>query len=96
MYTLRKSTVEHPFGTMKRSLGFTYFLHRGLNAVRTEASLFAMAYNFKRLVNISNIKDIIRFCVNSFFYVGIFGPAVVCNSNIADSAFNQVNEQSPV
>lgn len=60
MYTLRKSTVEHPFGTIKRSLGFTYFLRRGLDAVRTEASLFALAYNFKRLPNISKFEDIIK------------------------------------
>ena len=58
MYTIRKSVVEHPFGTIKRSLGFTYFLRRGLNAVRTEASLICLAYDIKRLANISNIDDI--------------------------------------
>lgn len=28
----RKSLVEHPFGTIKRSLGFTYFLTQGLES----------------------------------------------------------------
>lgn len=60
MYSLRKCVVEHPFGTIKRSLGYTYFLRRGLKAVRTEAALIAMAYNLKRLANISNIQEIVK------------------------------------
>lgn len=59
MYTLRKSVVEHPFGTIKRSLGYTYFLRRGLESVRTEATLICLAYDFKRLGNIAKIPDIL-------------------------------------
>jgi hypothetical protein len=29
----RKELVEHPFGTIKRTLGFGHFLQRGLEAV---------------------------------------------------------------
>lgn len=58
MYTLRKCVVEHPFGTIKRSLGYTYFLRRGLESVRTEATLICLAYDFKRLGNIAKIPDI--------------------------------------
>ena len=60
MYSLRKCVVEHPFGTIKRSLGYTYFLRRGLKAVRTEAALIAMAYNLKRLANIFSIQKIVK------------------------------------
>mgnify|MGYP005780294479 CR=1 FL=1 len=60
MYTLRKCVVEHPFGTIKRSLGFTYFLRRGLKAVRTEAALICLAYDIKRLPNISKVEEIIQ------------------------------------
>ena len=60
MYSLRKCVVEHPFGTIKRSLGYTYFLRRGLKAVRTEAALICLAYDIKRLANISKVKDIIK------------------------------------
>ena len=60
MYTLRKSTVEHPFGTIKRSLGYTYFLRKGLASVNAEAALICLAYNFKRLINLSDFKDIIQ------------------------------------
>lgn len=60
MYTLRKCVVEHPFGTIKRSLGYTYFLRRGLDSVRAEATLICLAYDIKRVCNIapfSFLKD---------------------------------------
>lgn len=60
MYTIRKCVVEHPFGTMKRSMGFTYFLRKGLNAVKAETALMCLAYDIKRLPNITNVKDIIH------------------------------------
>ncbi|NLJ79935.1 MAG: hypothetical protein GX335_02805 [Firmicutes bacterium] len=44
----RGAIVEHPFGTIKRHLGYTFFLRRRLESVKTEASLICLAYNFKR------------------------------------------------
>jgi hypothetical protein len=52
LYSMRKDIVEHPFGTVKRALGFTYFLTRGTENVRTESLLHFLAYNMKRLINI--------------------------------------------
>lgn len=52
LYSMRKDIVEHPFGTIKRALGFTYFLTRGTENVRTESLLHFLAYNMKRLINI--------------------------------------------
>ena len=52
LYSKRKCLVEHPFGTVKRALGFTYFLTRGTENVRTESLLHFLAYNFKRLINL--------------------------------------------
>ena len=50
---LRRSTVEHPFGTLKyRIFGHPRLLLRGLNGARTEIALGVMAYNFKRLLNL--------------------------------------------
>jgi Transposase DDE domain len=50
---LRRSTVEHPFATLKyRILGHPRFLLRGLRGTQTEISLAVMAYNLKRMVNI--------------------------------------------
>ena len=52
LFSKRKELVEHPFGTVKRALGFTYFLTRGTENVRTESLLHFLAYNFRRLFNI--------------------------------------------
>jgi transposase len=50
---LRRSTVEHPFATLKyRIFGHPRFLLRGLRGTQTEISLAVIAYNLKRMVNI--------------------------------------------
>jgi len=50
---LRRSTVEHPFATLKyRIFGHPRFLLRGLNGAQTEMSLAVIVYNLKRMVNI--------------------------------------------
>lgn len=50
---LRRSTVEHPFGTLKyRIFGHPRFLMRGLSGAQTEISLATMAYNLKRMLNV--------------------------------------------
>ena len=48
----RKELSEHPFGTLKRSLGYTYFLVRSMEKVRTEFNLMCFVYNLKRVFNI--------------------------------------------
>jgi transposase len=55
----RKSIVEHPFGTIKRSMDQGYFLTRGLRGVRTEASLTMLAYNIKRAVKLKGVQELI-------------------------------------
>ena len=50
---LRRSTVEHPFGTLKyRIFGHPRFLLRGLAGAQAEMSLATMAYNLKRMQNV--------------------------------------------
>jgi transposase len=49
---LRRSTVEHVFGTIKSWMGATHFLTRGLANVQTETSLQVLAYNLKRVISI--------------------------------------------
>ena len=60
IYKKRGSIVEHPFGTIKRQFGYTYFLTRGLESVNTEASLICLAYNLKRLINIVGVRELIE------------------------------------
>lgn len=60
IYKLRKGIVEHPFGTIKRHMGYTYFNRKGLASVNAEAASFCIAYNLKRLINILGVQEIIE------------------------------------
>lgn len=57
---VRRSTIEHVFGTLKHWMGSTHFLTRGLQHVGTEMSLHVLAYNFKRLIKLLGIAETIR------------------------------------
>jgi transposase len=60
---IRRSSVEHPYGTIKAWMGATHFLTKGLERVKTEMSLHVLAYNFRRLtaiLGIANMMDAIR------------------------------------
>ena len=58
---LRRSTVEHPFGTLKHAIfGHPRLLLRGLSGARTEISIAVMAYNLKRMVNLLGTTDLAR------------------------------------
>jgi len=52
---IRRSTVEHPFGTLKAWMGATHFLTRTRAKAATEMSLHVLAYNFKRVLKIIGI-----------------------------------------
>jgi transposase len=57
---IRRSTVEHPFGTMKLWMGSTHFLMKTLKRVRTEMSLHVLAYNMKRVMKIITMETLIK------------------------------------
>jgi hypothetical protein len=57
---VRKSTIEHVFGTLKHWMGWTHFLTRGIKSVATEMSLSVLAYNFKRVINILGITGTMK------------------------------------
>lgn len=52
---VRRSTVEHPFGTLKAWMGYTHFLTRTRGKVSAEMSLHVLVYNLKRVLNIIGI-----------------------------------------
>lgn len=56
----RKALVEHPFGTIKRALGYDHFLLKGLAKVRTEWSLITLAYNLKRVFSLVSLPKLIE------------------------------------
>jgi len=55
----RREMVEHPFGTIKQWMNQGAFLMRGLEKVRTEFSLTALAYNLRRVLNIVGFAELI-------------------------------------
>jgi len=59
-FKLRKTLAEHPFGTIKRSLGYTHFLLKGLEKVRTEWSLITLVYNIKRVLNLVSLEKLMQ------------------------------------
>lgn len=60
LYHTRQMIVEHVFGTVKRDLGFTYFLLRGNEKVKGESFMHFLIYNIKRVCKIKGIKEIIE------------------------------------
>lgn len=56
----RKCLSEHPFGTIKRGLGATYFLLRGKAKVEAEMALLCMSYNLRRAINMIGAEMLIR------------------------------------
>lgn len=59
IYSKRKTKVEHPFGHIKRNLGFGHFLVRGLEGVKAEWSLIACVFNITRMIRILGVKTLI-------------------------------------
>ena len=58
----RSSIVEHPFGTIKRTLGWDHFLVRTKKKVLGENALIMFTYNFKRLLNLIGIALFKKLC----------------------------------
>jgi transposase len=54
----RRETVEHPFGTIKHWMNQGAFLMRGLEKVRAEFSLTALAYNLRRVLNLVGVAQL--------------------------------------
>jgi hypothetical protein len=54
----RRETVEHPFGTIQQWMHQGAVLMRGLEKVRAEFSLTALAYNLRRVLNIVGFAEL--------------------------------------
>ena len=54
----RREVVEHPFGTIKQWMNQGAFLTKGLEKVRAEFSLTALAYNLRRAINIVGMEGL--------------------------------------
>jgi len=58
--TVRRSTAEHPFGTIKCWMGATHFLMKRLPKVATEMALNVLAYNMKRVMAILGVAGLLE------------------------------------
>ena len=58
--TIRRQTVEHPFGTLKAWMGSTHFLTKTLEKIKTEMSLHVLAYNIKRIINTFGVRPLMQ------------------------------------
>jgi transposase len=59
-FSRRKELAEHPFGTIKRWMGYTHFTLKGLPKVRTEWSLITLVYNLKRVLNLVSFQKLMQ------------------------------------
>ena len=57
---VRRSTAEHPFGTIKGWMGWTHFLCTTLPKVATEMALNVLAYNIKRVITIVGVGALLE------------------------------------
>ena len=60
IYRRRRCIVEHPFGTVKRSFGYSFFLRRKKENVDAEAASMFIAYNFKRLLSMFSTQELVE------------------------------------
>jgi transposase len=59
IYKRRQAMVEHPFGTIKRSWGYSYTLLKGIEKVTAEFAFVATSYNLRRAVSILGVNALI-------------------------------------
>ena len=60
--TLKRSLGQYyffPFGTLKRSLGQYYFLLKGFAKVTAEMALFCLSYNLRRAINMKGVPALV-------------------------------------
>jgi len=57
---VRRSTVEHPFASIKAWMGATHFKMKTLKHVGTEMALHVLAYNLKRVMAILGVPQLLR------------------------------------
>lgn len=59
LYSTRQQISEHPFGTIKRSWGYTYTLLKGIKKVNGEMAIIFTVYNIRRAMSIIGVKELI-------------------------------------
>ena len=55
----RKCLSEHPFGTIKRTIGEGFFLLRRMFKTEGEMALYCLAYNMRRAMNMRTMGELV-------------------------------------
>jgi hypothetical protein len=62
LYKRRQAIVEHPFGTIKRQLDFSYIMTKnGAKRASADVGLMMTAYNLRRIMNILGIERLKKY-----------------------------------
>lgn len=56
----RKEICEHPFGSIKRNMGYSYYLMKGREGVLAESCLAGFVHNLIKVINIVGIKELMN------------------------------------
>jgi len=56
----RKELAEHPFGTIKETMGCRYFMQKGIEKTGSEFSFITFIYNLKRVMNILSMGELMQ------------------------------------
>lgn len=59
-YKKRQQIIEHPFGTIKRTWGYSYTLLKGIEKVNTEMAIIFTMYNFRRAITILGFTEMTK------------------------------------
>lgn len=76
---------EHPFGTIKRAMGATCFLLRGMRKVTGVFALFGLGYNIERAKNLLGFEKMMELMTG----VGV-SYLLKC---VIDSVFNDTKKE---
>ena len=77
----RRELVEHPFGSIKQWMNQGAFLMRGLEKVRAEFSLTALAYNMTRVLRIVGIERLLKALQNATNHAFLESLFVFCRTH---------------
>ena len=74
-YKQRKEIIEHPFGTIKRSWGYSYTLVKTKKKVGGEFALIFLCYNLRRVISVLGTLGLKNALKNHFsFLCTVFKP----------------------
>jgi len=60
LYKKRQEIIEHPYGTIKRSWGYSYTLLKSIKKVNGEMAIVFTMYNFRRAITLLGVTEMLN------------------------------------